>query len=310
MTLGILSHGLPHKVGAQARLWFIEIRPKFLIGSIVVALLGTSIAWWDGFFSLIDAVLAFIGLVLWHISVQVLNDYFDFKSGVDLRTKMTPFTGGSGILPAHLLKAEAIFKFGLLSFALAVPIWIYFIIDKGLLLLPVLAVQAICVLVYTPYIVKWGLGEIACGVCLGILPVLVFYFIQTGGYTTKVFMAAVPSGILFFNIHLFNNFPDAEADKAGGKKTLPIVIGRKKAAWLFLGGTIVAYTWILACVAVEVMPLAALLCLISMPFALWAIRGAFNYPSIATFTPSLWANALFLIVTLIMLASSYIIDHI
>jgi 1,4-dihydroxy-2-naphthoate octaprenyltransferase len=310
MTLGILSHGLPHKVGAQARLWFIEIRPMFLIGSVVVAFLGTSIAWADGFFSLIDAVLAFIGLVLWHISVQVLNDYFDFKSGVDLRTQMTPFTGGSGILPANLLKAEAVFKFGLLSFALAAPIWIYFIIDKGLLLLPVLAVQAICILLYTPYLVRWKLGEIACGVGLGIIPVLEFYFVQTGGYTTQALVAATLSGILFFNIHLLNNFPDVEADKFGGRKTLPIVLGRKKAAWLFLGGTIVAYTWILACVAVEVMPPAALLCLISMPFALWAIRGAFNYRSVASFTPSLWANALFPIVTLIILASSYIIDHI
>ena len=310
MAIGVLSPQSLQKVGAQARLWFLEIRPKFLVGSVAVAFLGTSIAWWDGFFNLTHAVLAFIGLLLWHISVQVLNDYFDYGSGVDLKTKRTPFSGGSGILPAKLLKAESVFKLGLLSFALAVPIWIYFIIDKGLLLLPILAVQAACVLLYTPHLARWGVGEVSCGLGLGILPILMFYFIQTGSYTTGAVVAAIPSGILFFNVHLLNQFPDIEADEVGSKKTLPIVLGRAKAAWLYLVGNVAVYTWLMAWVAAGVIPLAALLCLVSIPLALWAIRGALRYRDEASFTPALWANALFLLVTIALLASGYIIDRI
>ncbi len=56
-------------------------------------------AWYDGAFFLSWALLALLGLLLAHVSVNVLNDYFDYRSGVDLKTQRTPFSGGSGILP-------------------------------------------------------------------------------------------------------------------------------------------------------------------------------------------------------------------
>jgi len=308
MATGFISAESLQKVRAQARLWFIETRPKFLVGSVAVALLGTTIAWWDGFFSLPHAVLAFIGLLLWHISINVLNDYFDYRSGVDLKTQRTPFSGGSGLLPARLLKAEYVFKFGLLSFALAVPIWIYFLIVKGLLLLPLLAVGAVCVLLYTPLLTRWRVGEISSSLGIGTLPILAFYFVQTGGYTAEAVVAAIASGILVFNLHLLNEFPDVEADKVGGRRNLPIILGRAKASWIYVAGTVAVYAWVVAWVAAGVMPLAALLCLVSMPFTLWAVRGALSYRDEVSFTSALWASAVAYFVTLALLALGYIVD--
>ena len=308
MATGFISAESLQKVRAQARLWFIETRPKFLVGSVAVALLGTTIAWWDGFFSLPHAVLAFIGLLLWHISINVLNDYFDYRSGVDLKTQRTPFSGGSGLLPARLLKAEYVFKFGLLSFAIAVPIWIYLIIDKGLLLLPILTVQAVCVLLYTTLLTRWRLGEISSSLGIGTLPILLFYFVQTGVYTADVVVAAIASGILVFNLHLLNEFPDVAADKVGGRRNLPIILGRAKASWIYVAGTVAVYAWVVAWVAAGVMPLAALLCLVTMPLALWAVRGALSYRDEASFTPALWASAVAYFVTLVLLALGYIVD--
>ncbi len=297
------------KVISGARIWLIEIRPRFLLISVALALLGTSIAWRNGFFNFSYAVLAFIGLVLWQISVQVLNDYFDYKSGVDLKTHRTPFTGGSGILPAHLLKPVSVLKFGLLSFALALPIWAYLIIVKGLLLLPIIGVGAVCVLIYTPFLTRWRLGELSSALGMGILPTLMFYFVQTGGYSAEAVVAAIPAGILIFDVHLLNEFPDVEADKTGGDRTLPIILGRAKAAWLYLAGTAVVYAWSIAWAAAGVMPLSTLISLVTIPFALWAIKGALNYHSNASFTPALWANALFGLFTVTLLASGYILDH-
>ncbi|HXZ94949.1 MAG TPA: prenyltransferase [Dehalococcoidia bacterium] len=231
----------PRTFGGKARIWLTEIRARFLIGSVALAFFGTSIAWRDGFFSLRYAVLGFIGLVLWHISIQVLNDYFDYKSGVDLKTQRTPFSGGSGVLPAHLLEPGSVLKFALLSFALAVPIWTYFIIVKGLLLLPLVSVGAVCVLLYTPVLTRWRLSEVSSGLGLGILPILMFYFIQSGGYTTEALVASIPCGILVFNLHLLNEFPDVEADKVGHRKTIPIVLGRVKAGWIYLAGAMSVY---------------------------------------------------------------------
>jgi 1,4-dihydroxy-2-naphthoate octaprenyltransferase len=297
------------KVKSGTWVWLIEIRAKFLLISVALAALGTSIAWRHGFFSLRYAVLAFIGLLLWQISVQVLNDYFDYKSGVDLKTRRTPFTGGSGILPAHLLKPGAVLKFGLLSFALAVPIWVYLIIVKGLLLLPIIGVGAVCVLAYTPFLTKWRVGELSSALGLGILPILMFYFVQTGGYSAEAAVAAIPAGMLVFDIHLLNEFPDVEADKIGGDKTLPIILGRPKAAWLYLAGTGAVYAWSAAWAAAGVLPLPTLISLITIPLALWATKGALSYRANANFNPALWANALFGFFTITLLASGYIIDR-
>lgn len=288
VATGVLSAQSLRKLVIEARIWLIETRPKFLVASVVLAFLGTSIAWRDGFFSLRYAVLAFVGLLLWQISVQVLNDYFDYRSGIDLKTLRTPFSGGSGILPACLLKPKSVLKFGLLSFALAVPIWVYLVIAKGLLLLPIIGVGAVLVLLYTPVLTRWKVGEISSGLGIGMLPVLMFYFVQTGGYTAEAVVAAIPSGILLLNVHIFNGFPDVEADKAGGKRTLPITLGRAKAAWLYLAGIIAVYAWVVAWVTVGVMPIAALLSLVTMPLALFAIRGALSYRDEASFAPALW----------------------
>ena len=110
----------------RIKTWFLETRPQFLLLSLVLAFLGTSIAWYDGYFHLGYAVLAFIGLLLAHISVNVLNDYFDYRSGIDLETRRTPFSGGSGILPAALLKPGQVFWLGLGSFLFTIPIGIFF----------------------------------------------------------------------------------------------------------------------------------------------------------------------------------------
>ena len=98
---------------AKLKTWFLETRPQFLLLPVVLAFLGTCLAWYDGTFHLGFALLAFLGLLLAHISINVLNDYFDYKSGVDSDTKRTPFSGGSGILPAGLLQPSQVFWFGL-----------------------------------------------------------------------------------------------------------------------------------------------------------------------------------------------------
>ena len=133
------------------KIWFLETRPQFLLLSVVLAFLGASIAWYESQelgipFNLGYAFLAGFGLLLAHISVNTLNDYFDYRSGVDLETRRTPFSGGSGVLPAALLKPGQVFWLGIGSFLLAIPIGIYFVIVSGWLLLPLLLIAAVCIL--------------------------------------------------------------------------------------------------------------------------------------------------------------------
>ena len=217
-------------VTVRLKVCFIETRPQFLTLSVVLAFLGNSIAWYSGSFSLGVAIIAFIGLVLAHISVNTLNDYFDYKSGVDLATNRTPFSGGSGILPSALLGTRDVLWLGLGSFIIAAAIGVYFVITTGWLLLPILALGGICIILYTPFILKKHWPEWSPGLGLGILPVLGTYFVETGTYTWPLLVAAVPSGILVHNLLLLNEFPDVEADSTASRKTLPIVMGKEKAS--------------------------------------------------------------------------------
>ena len=57
-----------------------------------------------------------IGAVSAHISVNMLNEYFDFKSGLDLKTEITAFSGGSGALPDNPEMAGTILIIGLVFF--------------------------------------------------------------------------------------------------------------------------------------------------------------------------------------------------
>ncbi len=292
----------------KLKLWFLETRPHFLLLTVVLAFLGTCMAWYDHAFHLGHAFLAFFGLLLCHISVNVLNDYFDYTSGVDLKTQRTPFSGGSGFLPAAAFKPRQVFWFGIACFLIAVPIGIYFILVSGWLLLPLLIIGAVCILLYTPFLTKVGWPEWAPGLGLGTLPVLGIYFIQTSEYTFPAIMASIPSGILVHNLLFLNEFPDVDADKSVGRKTLPIIMGKAKASVLYAILTALVYVWIIDCVLAGLMPVFCLIALFTLPFAIKAIQGALKYQDMAKLGPGMANNVLFILLTQLFLGISYILS--
>lgn len=291
----------------KLKIWFLETRPQFLILSVILAFLGTSIAWYDGYFHLGHALLAFFGLLLTHISINTLNDYFDFKSGIDLATKRTPFSGGSGILPAAMLTPKQVFWFGMTSFLLAVPIGIYFIIIRGWLLLPLLLVAAFFVILYTPVILKKRWPEWAPGVGLGVLPIMGIYFAQTGVYTWPLLIASVPSGILVHNLLLLNEFPDTEADSKANRKTTPITLGKRKASIIYSVLTVIVYLWIIGGVVAGIMPVFSLIALLTFPLAIKAIQGALKYQDMSRLVPGMANNVLVILSTQFLLGIGYIL---
>jgi 1,4-dihydroxy-2-naphthoate octaprenyltransferase len=290
--------------------WIQETRPQFLILSIVLAILGTAIAAYDGYFNIWYAVIAFIGLLLTHISVNTLNDYFDYKSGIDLNTPKTPFSGGSGILPASRMKPRQALWLGLVTFILAIPIGVYFCIVSGWLLLPLLVVAAICLLFYTSVILRTPFPEWAAGLGLGLLPVVGMYFVQTGFYSWHIMVAGIPSGILVYNLLFLNEFPDIEADRTGGRKTYPVLLGLKSASVHYTIMTVIMYVWIIAWTIAGVMPWLSLISLLTIPFAVKAIRGALNYQDMNQLIPGMANNVLTILLTQLLLAIAYIVSAI
>ncbi|MDD5190929.1 MAG: prenyltransferase, partial [Dehalococcoidales bacterium] len=164
------------------------IRAPFLLLAAILGFLGASVAWYESrefgtAFNLGYAFLAGFGLLVAHISVNVWNEWFDFRSKVDLKTIKTPFSGGSGALPGGLITSRQTFWVGIISLIIMIPIGVFFTLTQGWLLLPLLIVVLACIILYTPVILKMGYPEWAPGIGLGILPVLGAYFAQTGEYT-------------------------------------------------------------------------------------------------------------------------------
>jgi 1,4-dihydroxy-2-naphthoate octaprenyltransferase len=290
--------------------WLMVIRAPFLPLSVVLAFLGTCIAWYDDAFHLGYALLAFFGILLAHISVDVLNEYSDYRSGVDLNAQRTPFSGGSGALPDGLVTPRQALWLGIGTLVAIVPIGVYFTLTAGWSLLPLLLVAALLIVLYTPFILKMGWPEWAPGVGMGALPVLGAYFVQTADYTLPAVIAAVPSGILVHNLLLLNEFPDVEADKTGGRRTLPIVMGKAKASIVYSVLTVVVYLWIIGGVVAGQMPVFSLIALLTVPFAIKAIQGALKSEDMSKLVPAMANNVLVVLLTQFLLGIGYILARV
>jgi 1,4-dihydroxy-2-naphthoate octaprenyltransferase len=302
---------------SNLKFWFLETRPQFLILSVVLAFLGSSVAWYDHSFNLWYALLAGFGLLLTHASVNILNDYFDFRSGIDKATKRTPFSGGSGILPAGLLTPRQVLWLGIAAFVLAVPIGIFFVITKGWQLLPLLLVAAFFIMLYSPLILKRPWPEWAAGAGLGAFPILGMYFAQTGAYTGTAIIACIPSAFLVHNLLLLNEFPDVEADKIARRQTMPIAVGSKSAAVFYATVNAALYAWIIAWVVagavfntVYNMPVWTLLALLTLPLSIRATRGAVHNEDSSKLMPGMAANVMNVMLTQLLLGIGYILARV
>ncbi|MFZ2446555.1 MAG: prenyltransferase [Syntrophobacteraceae bacterium] len=297
-------------------LWFKETRPQFLLLSVALTFLGTAIAWCYGSINLGYALLAGLGLVLTHGSSNAINDYFDYKSGIDLNVTRTPFSGGSGLVPEGKLPLRHALWVGVVTSLAALAIGVFFVVVSGWKLIPLIVVAALCLVLYTPVILRTRWPEWSPGLGLGILPILGLYFVQTGEYDWVVLIASIPSGILVHNLLLLNEFPDVEADRTGGRKTTPVVFGMEAAGKLFRIATISVYVWIVGCVLATVifgrvvMPVYCLIVLLTLPLAIQAMRGSREYKDMSKLVPALRSNVMFILATQLLQGVGYILEKV
>jgi 1,4-dihydroxy-2-naphthoate octaprenyltransferase len=287
-------------------------RPQFLILSVILGFLGTAIAWYEhqeygGPFNLGYAFLAGIGLVIAHASVNIFNDYFDSLSKLDTKTQRTPFSGGSGAIQSGQLTEKQALWVGIATLVIIIPIGVFFTVVTGWLLLPLLAVAILCIILYTPFILKMGYPEWSAGLGLGVLPVLGAYFIQTGTYSISALLVSIPSGILVHNLLLLNEFPDVESDVTVNRRTLPIFIGKKKAAIFYSALTILVYLWIIGTVIHRDMPVFTLLGLATVPLAFKAINGSFKYDDKTKLVPAMANNVFVVLLTQLLISIGFIL---
>jgi 1,4-dihydroxy-2-naphthoate octaprenyltransferase len=297
--------GIKH---GSLKAWLMLPRFQFLPLTVILVSLGTTIAAYEGYFHFGHFLLAMIGSILVHMTVNVINDYHDYVDGIDLNTQRTPFSGGSGVLPSNLLKPKQAFWFATICLLIAMVIGVYFVMAKGWLLFPLLLIAGFSAYFYNVCLSKWFLGEIFAGLCFGPLLVLGSYYVQTGRYSWETLVASLAPGILTTNLLFLNEFPDWEADQKGGRRHFVISMGKKDASYLFVALLIASYLCILVGVFTKMMPALTLIGLGTIGFGWKAAKGALKYyDNTEKLVPILGANVITILGTQALLAVGYVI---
>lgn len=289
--------------------WVQETRPQFLLLAVLLVAHGSALAAWQGSFDWLHAVLAGLSLVLLHGSVNALNDWHDWdKTGIDRATPRTPFSGGSGLVPAGKITAKQALLVGVVTLVAGTAIGLYLAWVAGWQLLAVGLAGVAMIVLYTPVFNKMGLGEIAAGLGLGLMPILGTYFLLTGRFDTVAWVSGIPAFCLTYNLLLLNEFPDVEADKAGGRTHMITLLGKKGGRWLYAGMEIAAYVVLVAGVIAGVLTPWALLGLGGAIFAARAIKGAIaDYDSFEKTVAAQGANVVAVLSTNALLFIGYLI---
>lgn len=245
-----------------------------------------------------------LGAVLAHLSVNLLNEYADFRSGLDFKTQKTPFSGGSGALVADPSAARAVLAVGLFALLLVVALGFYIIQQRGLIILPIGLVGVLIVLAYTPWINRdpW-LCLIVPGLGFGPLMVGGTYVTLTGHYSVAPFVISLVPFFLANNLLLLNQYPDIEADRNVGRKHIPIVYGIQYSNRVYAIFTWMTALVIGAAVVAGILPGTGLLAMLPLLLSFWvAVRIRGYQGNVAALVPSLGLNVAAVVLTPLVLA--------
>ncbi|GBC72886.1 1,4-dihydroxy-2-naphthoate octaprenyltransferase [archaeon HR04] len=252
--------------------WLRAIRVRFLLASIISVSIGLAIALWK--YDALDplhALLTYIGVLSLHASVDLLNDYWDYRSGIDKVTRRTPFSGGTGVLPENMLLPSSVYRAGIAFLIIGAVIGLYFVAVRGIAIAIILAFAVAAVYLYSTSIVRIGLGEFFVAL-KGTMIVVGTYYVQVGALSIEPVYAGIISGMLSSSVLFINSFPDYEADRRGGRRTLVILLGPARASRLFIAFPSAVYIMIIAGVVLQILPLYTLATLLALPLALRAYR--------------------------------------
>jgi 1,4-dihydroxy-2-naphthoate octaprenyltransferase len=300
-AIEIISHEektmVKHILGPM-RLPFLVLTPACVLVGV-----GTAI-WTEGPVSPLQVLLVLLGATAAHISVNAYNEYFDFRSGLDARTRRTPFSGGSGTLPANPALARYALTTAVVAMVISGAIGLYYLYISGWALLPLGILGLLTIFAYTPWLAHDPLlCLIAPGLGFGPLMVMGTHFALTGTYGWTPFVASLVPFFLVSDLLLLNQFPDVEADRSVGRRHYPIVIGRRASSLIYGAFLLCTYLAIALGAAFGVLPPATLLGLLTLPLAVPAgIRAYRHAEAVDQLIPALGLNVIINITTPVLVA--------
>ncbi len=213
--------------------WIIASRPRTLPASVAPVIVGAAVALHDGAFQPLATLAALAAALLIQIGSNFANDLGDYTRGADARGRVGPtrVTSAGLLTPSQVQRGMAV------VFGLAALCGVYLITLGGW---PILAAGVLAILAAMAYTIGplpfgyYGLGDLAVFIFFGLVAVVGAYYTQALRVTPLVVLAAVPMGNLVTAILVVNNLRDADTDRAAGKRTLAVLLGRRGARIEFI----------------------------------------------------------------------------
>ena len=274
--------------------WFRVIRVRFLLASVIAVSVALALNWWqNSSIEFFDAILTFAGVMALHASVDLLNDFWDFKRGIDTKTTRTKMSGGTGVLPEGLLKPSSVYRAGVAFLIIGSVIGAYFVITDGIIVAVILGFAILSIYFYSTKIVDSGLGEFFVAV-KGCMIVIGTFFIQSGEISIESILAGIVVGSLSSLVLFIASFPDYDADKSKGRKTLVIVAGKENAVKLFWIFPLVSYFTVSFGVWFNLFPMISLIVFFSLPLMIKSGIGLKkNFDSVENLVPPMSSTLMF-----------------
>ena len=259
--------------------WIAALRAPFFSATVIPVSLGAAVAWaGNGAFDLPLFLLTLAGALCLHAGTNMMNDYHDYKSGCDLHPQYdefwAPFFGGSRLLPQGILKPREVYVAASLSLILGSIIGMLVALQTGWIIILLGLVGVFSGYFYVRHLSSRGLGELFVFLNFGPLMTLGSYYAQTRMISLEPLIASLPVGFLIAAVLWVNEIPDFPADRAVGKNTLVVRMGRKKAADVYIIILGMSYLSVTLGAIGGYVPVYALTALISLPLAAKAAHVA------------------------------------
>jgi 1,4-dihydroxy-2-naphthoate octaprenyltransferase len=263
--------GVAAELPSRTRAWFLALRAPTLAAAVAPVLVGSAVAAREGFFNLGPALAALAGALLIQIGTNFANDLYDFRKGADRAGRLGPVR----VLAAGWLTPSEVRRAMILCFALAAGIGLYLAAVGGW---PVVVIGVASIAAGIGYTAgRWalgyhGLGDAAVFLFFGLVAVTGTYYVQARAISPLAVAAALPVGALCTNILVVNNVRDRDTDRASGKRTLAVLLGRPAARMEYLALLALAYAIPVVLWRGGELGRAGLLPLASLPLAASVLR--------------------------------------
>lgn len=257
--------------------------PKIWIASTVPMFVAAAYAYGKtGEFDLFWFVVSVIGIYLIEIGKNAVNEFIDYKSGVDTFVtpdKRTPFSGGKKTIVEGKLTVEETVIIALVTILVACAIGLAIVIFREPRVFIVGLAGVLIAVFYSlpPFKLSYrGFGEIAVGITFGPLIVIGMYLVMTHHVSIDVLLVSLPIGFLITNVLWINQYPDYEADLKGHKYNLLVRIGKQKGVIVYASLYVAAYLS-LALIALITKNPIWIVTFITIPLAVRSVNVARKY---------------------------------